>query len=481
MNILSNYLNNFQQNIMSKATNAIEKSTLQLSTGKRINSGFDDAAGLQVTTRLTSQINGSNKAIQNIKSGISVLETTEGHLSSIQEMLQRMRELAIQGKNGVYSAEQYKSIEAEILQLQEGINQVAKISTFNNLSILSGGNGASLSGNSLMNQRITIDNIPVDTTGGAKTTVEFWMNWDGLTEIAKPFGWNGLYDLGFQGTVDPAFGFNTGNSNILGISSEGLKNKWVHVAAVFVNGKPTPGNVELYINGEKQELKEMLPSSPTTSSRTVTSSIFLGGWGFNDSYDFGGGLDELKIWNGSRTEQEIVEGMHKSLEGDEENLLGYWKIDDQTLKDETANGNDGKFINGANLGSGISQTVSVHTGEKYNASDNISLFSVSADILNVSNLSLTDDDMLVKIDRALESISQQRGYIGTKINQYQYKLDHQTNASIQHQQSRKLLEEVDMSNAMSNLTKSELKLNSVQKIMTMNWQFQEEKMRMLMQ
>lgn len=458
----------------------LTKYTQQLTTGKRINQASDDASGLQISTRMTSQIRGTTKAIDNIKDGKNLLQTVDGSLGSIQDILQRARELAVQGQNGTYTVEQKKVIDKELMSLAASIDTISKNTKYNDIPLLTANTAVKLSGVASENQRVKINDIAVNKTPGEKTTVEFWMNWDGLSEIAKPFGWDTFYNLGFQGVVEPAFGFNTGTSNILGIPSEGLKNKWVHVAAVFVNGLPNPNNIALYINGEKQTLREMLPSNPTVSSRPVTNNVTLGGWGPNENYDFGGSLDELKIWDGERTGDEIKTDMYQTNTVDDEDLLGYWKFDDEKLLDETKNGNNGELVNGATLSTnGISKSLTIHSDAAYNGIDYIGLFSITAETLNVTNLSVNDSTILNKIDTAINAVSMQRVNVGTKINQYEFKLDNQYNYLTNTQTSRMRITDVDMSSAMADMTKEEIKMSSLQKMMKMNWSNYEEKMQQL--
>lgn len=136
---------------------------------------------------------------------------------------------------------------------------------------------------------VDIDNLNVSTANGAKTTVTFWMYWDG-TDGIMPFGWD-RYDLWFY---NGSFGFNTANSDIYGISSSGLANGWHHVAAVFTNGDVHAN--KLYIDGVEQNLSQR-ESSPLNSLAYVNASARIAGWRHDNNYRFRGKLDELKIFN----------------------------------------------------------------------------------------------------------------------------------------------------------------------------------------
>ena len=124
-------------NVTKKQQTAMER----LSTGLRINSAKDDAAGLAITNRMTSQIRGYAVAIRNSNDGISMTQTAEGALGQIGDMLQRMRELAVQASNGSNSAENRTAIQAEVIQLKAEINNIAKKTSHNDIKLLDGSAG----------------------------------------------------------------------------------------------------------------------------------------------------------------------------------------------------------------------------------------------------------------------------------------------------------------------------------------------------
>ena len=131
------------QAAMVQNNQAMSKTMQQLSTGKRINSASDDAAGLSISTRLTSQINGLNQAVRNANDGISLLQTAEGATDEITNMLQRMRELSVQSMNGTYSSNDRTSMNTEFSQLYQEIQRVAKTTQWNGFNVLDGTLGGS--------------------------------------------------------------------------------------------------------------------------------------------------------------------------------------------------------------------------------------------------------------------------------------------------------------------------------------------------
>jgi len=116
----------------------IAKDIEKLSSGMRINRAGDDASGLAVSEKLRSQIRGLNQATRNIENGISFIQTTEGYLGETEDIIHRMRELAVQGANGVYTSEDRTQIQVEVSQLVDEINRIASHAQFNGMNLLTG-------------------------------------------------------------------------------------------------------------------------------------------------------------------------------------------------------------------------------------------------------------------------------------------------------------------------------------------------------
>ena len=116
----------------------LNKNIEKLSSGLRINRAGDDASGLAVSEKLRSQVRGLNQATKNIENGVSFIQTTEGYLQESQDILHRIRELAVQSANGIYSAEDRMQIQVEVSQLVDEINRIASHAQFNGMNILTG-------------------------------------------------------------------------------------------------------------------------------------------------------------------------------------------------------------------------------------------------------------------------------------------------------------------------------------------------------
>ncbi len=117
---------------------AVDKDMEKLSSGMRINRAGDDASGLAVSEKMRSQIRGLRRAEQNAEDGVSFIQTTEGYLQETQDVLQRIRELAVQASNGIYTTEDRMQIQVEVSQLVDEINRIASHAQFNGMNLLTG-------------------------------------------------------------------------------------------------------------------------------------------------------------------------------------------------------------------------------------------------------------------------------------------------------------------------------------------------------
>lgn len=127
------------QRQMITSGNALDTAFKRLSSGFRINSAADDAAGLQISNRLTSQINGLDQAARNANDGISLAQVAEGAMDEITTSLQRMRTLAVQAQNGINAAEDRTAIQKEISALKVEISRIAQTTRFGDQLLLNGG------------------------------------------------------------------------------------------------------------------------------------------------------------------------------------------------------------------------------------------------------------------------------------------------------------------------------------------------------
>jgi len=126
------------QNASNKANLGLSQAMERLSTGKRINTAKDDAAGLAIATKMTSEIRGLTAAMRNANDGLSVTQVAEGAMGEVSNILQRMRELAVQASSGTVSEDDRTAIQAEVTELTSQITNIAERTSFNGISLLNG-------------------------------------------------------------------------------------------------------------------------------------------------------------------------------------------------------------------------------------------------------------------------------------------------------------------------------------------------------
>jgi flagellin len=134
------------QNALTVNARGMSASMEQLSTGSRINSAKDDAAGLAIGQNMTAQVRGLNQAVRNLNDGVNLLQTAEGALNETTNMLQRMRELAVQSASGTYSTTQRTYLQTEFLALGSQIDKIASETTWNGYTVLTGTTGGTTTG-----------------------------------------------------------------------------------------------------------------------------------------------------------------------------------------------------------------------------------------------------------------------------------------------------------------------------------------------
>ncbi|WP_277980923.1 flagellin [Sphingomonas phyllosphaerae] len=156
------------------ANKSLSVSMERLSTGKRINSAKDDAAGLAISNSMTSQIRGMSQGIRNANDGISMAQTAEGALGEVSNMLQRMRELTVQASNGTYAAADVSSIRAEQSALKDQISSIVTTTAFNGKKLFdsTAATGFDIQTGANTGDKVTLKSVDFTAAGGLKTVTD---------------------------------------------------------------------------------------------------------------------------------------------------------------------------------------------------------------------------------------------------------------------------------------------------------------------
>jgi flagellin len=158
----------------------LQKSMERLSSGYRINRAADDAAGLAISEKLRGQISGISQAMRNSQDAVSLVQTAEGALQEVHSMLQRMRELAVQYKNGTLSTSDRQAIQSEVNQLENEIDRIGSQVQFNGVQLLSNAGTITFQVGAMDNQNIAVSTVSL---GAAVGTAAFTLTPTGASDI----------------------------------------------------------------------------------------------------------------------------------------------------------------------------------------------------------------------------------------------------------------------------------------------------------
>ena len=214
------------QRYLMESRSQMETAMERLSSGKRINSAADDAAGLTIATRMETQTRGLNMAIRNANDGISVVQSAEGAIQEVTEMLQRMRELAVQSSSGANSALDRAALDAEVQQLKEEIDRISNTTMFNNVNLLDGSYNTTIQIGQAAGETLEFGIGAISTsalgigngqssTGGSDVLVSGRVSLDTSTVINDgDIEINGVAIGGFNGTSSAVTGIDSEDNNI---------------------------------------------------------------------------------------------------------------------------------------------------------------------------------------------------------------------------------------------------------------------------
>jgi len=212
MSVINTNINAMQaSNASNQASMALGQAMQRLSTGKRINSAKDDAAGLAITTSMTSQIRGMSQGIRNANDGISLAQTAEGALNEVTNMLQRVRELAVQSSSGTYQSSDRANMNQEVSSLQTQISSVLSNTKFNGVGLFSTTSGSNLTfsiqAGANSSDSISLTSNAIDGTNISSTALDVSSNTLASTTMAN-------VDLALADVAKANAGFGAGESQL---------------------------------------------------------------------------------------------------------------------------------------------------------------------------------------------------------------------------------------------------------------------------
>ncbi|HEY4293925.1 flagellin [Luteibacter sp.] len=432
---------NAQRNLttsQTKLSSAIER----LSSGNRINSAKDDAAGLAISTRFTTQINGLTQATRNANDGISLSQTTESALDEVTNNLQRIRELAVQSTNASNSSSDRAALDAEVQQRLSEVTRIATQTNFNGMKVLDGSSkNLSFQVGANVGEVITVGldkGVKANQIGElATTSVTTSFAQDGLTLAAGDLSIGGTDVVGnFTTAQDLADAINVASGGLASVVGGEVKLTNTSAAAIAVGGNAAAG---LGLAGS------LAATTGTATSTGVATAVAATGTAAPVTIADGdlkikvGDGAEFNISGTFKTTQDVADAINaKSSEG----ITAYVGTDG-ALKLSSAQA----FTVTAAAGS-TAEDLGFATGD----------IAVTASTLADSSVKSVDgaNDTINRVDAALQSISDLRSDLGAVQNRFESTISNLQNISQNLTASRSAITDADFAQETANMSSAQI-------------------------
>lgn len=390
------------QNSMTVNNRAMSKAMEQLSTGKRINSAADDAAGLAISSKMTAQIKGLDQAVRNANDGITLLQTAEGATIEMSNMLQRMRELAIQSANDTNTGDDRSSLDLEYQQLTKEITRIASNTQWNGMSVLK-------------NAEVGAAGLAGDVGVGARNVrFQVGANADQVINV-------GLKD----------FSFGTGTA---ATKSESQFN-------LMGNDLSDGRNFSVKIGGAGGTVFSVVAAvdvANATSASAVTAATDLQ-TKFQNAIKNTVGFENVAVTRVGST-------------------LSISDAQGRTIGDFTAAKSDGTALASVAAVQSVVTAGAVATGAVDPAIANVNaVFSGSARLNDTKiDTQVKANEAVGRLDNALKAVNTERATMGATINRLTYAADNLTNVSQNTSESRSRIQDTDYASATTELARTQI-------------------------
>jgi flagellin len=441
--------------------NSLNTSIQRLSSGLRINSAKDDAAGLAISERFTSQIRGLNQAVRNANDGISLAQTAEGALKSTGDILQRVRELSVQSANATNSAGDRKAIQAEVGQLLSEMDRISQTTEFNGQKLLDGSFGsATFQVGANANQTITATtgNFRTNTYGTQLKSSTNVVAAATPTSLAGAVAVNGLQTktvtLGATDNAATAAAAFNAVSDATGVTASAR-----NVSQLTFTGAGVPGSFSLAVKGDNSTDANVTFSVSANTSAGLAEAVKA----FNDVSSQTGITAKMNAaGNGLLLVSESgadIDITNKSAAAAQEINLAAQDTTSSTLAFTAAN---------AAAGGAAVRTVSRGTvefssdkGFSFGASASVLVAANGSSALNaVSGIDVSTVDGSTKalkiIDSALASVNSQRASFGALQSRFETAVNNLQTTSENMSASRSRIQDADFASETANLSRTQI-------------------------
>lgn len=458
------------QNALTVNNRAMSKTMEQLSTGKRINGAKDDAAGLAISSKMTSQIKGLNQAVRNANDGISLIQVAEGSLVEVSNMMQRMRELAVQSANDTNTSDDRSAMNVEFQELKKEINRIGGSTEWNSMKVMDksfdGGSGTfkfQVGANAAQNIEITLGDYrttggstnaissATTTAGNAQVNTLVFADTDSMAigdtlEITRNLGVDGTSQtytftasaaLANGGEIATALAADTNIQDLLGLEPETLSN----------NGDGDTGAMQFTgADGSSYTLTATTGTVGTASftATTQTSKLTLTG-----SYAAGDVIN-IDLADGKKYEYEVQAADVAGNDAANRAAIATAIAADADADTDlgltvTSSGAEISLVGAANKTFTATATVNNSTGG-------------DLAMINDSNISsqANSNAAITAIDEALKVVNEDRAKMGAVINRLNSAADNMMNVSQNTSESRSRILDTDYAQATTELARTQI-------------------------
>ncbi|MBA6223193.1 flagellin [Colwellia sp. MB3u-45] len=489
---------NAQRNL-TKSGEALSQSMERLSSGMRINSAKDDAAGMQISTRLTSQISGLGVAQRNANDGISMAQTAEGALQSSTDILQRMRDLSLQSANGSNSTSDREALQKEVSALQSELTRISDTTTFGGQKLLSGDYGTQqfqVGSDSNQTIGVTLNSSAAEDiglTGKGINGLSAITGFAGARSSALEFGGTDSITMNVGGeskSLDLTTGMSAANlaGQINGIDGvAGVKASSEVAINNFAGGANFVDAVKLNVEGVEINF-DMVTDSDTTAAAGLTainsssvgeallekgivasiqsdtngdaSLVFTNTTGDNISVSMqitadgtNGGSADIVGYNSSLATPAEV-GATTSVSAASANAVALGSVD------ATGRLNFDDAIVNASVGSASLVVTGTGTGSILTASDEDATFDASTSLLSIAEVDISttggSQSAIDVIDAALQQIGNERAELGATQNRFSQTIGNLANIQENASASRSRIQDTDYATETAVMTKNQI-------------------------
>jgi flagellin len=411
------------QNALTASGNQLQTSLQQLSTGLRINTAADDAAGYAIVQGMTSQIDGLNQASQNANDGVSLAQTAAGALQEVTNDLQSMRDLAVESLNASNSSQDRQDLNAQFTQLMNDINSVAAQTQFNGVNLLDGSfQGATFQVGANAGQSITIGAISSASAGSIGTY------YNGMTSVAGSVTTSGGATIATTAGTAGAYNATTlASASDLGTAVAGSS----VTLTVEVDGTNYTTNAVTLTGTKSTDLKSIAAAvnQALSSHGGIVATVNAAGTGIQLSGTEAAGAGD------------VVNFSVASATDASGNAISSATITANSAAITTNLGLDSSDIVGSYTPSGGAQTTTSNAA-----------YLSSLNVTTVDNSNLT----LISIDNALQQLATSSADLGAYQNRFQAAITGLTTDSTNLSAAQSSIQDTDYAQATSNLSKAQI-------------------------